>query len=504
MTFGTYLVVEQIGAGGMAQVYRALDPALGRSVAIKVLPPHLASDPEFVTRFRREASIVGTLLHPNILPVYMYGEQDGMLYIVMAYVPGGTLEELIESTLPERFELTRILQIIGPVLDALDYAHKQGIVHRDLKPANILISPSGSPLVADFGIARLVMESRQTRAGLAMGTPQYMSPEQGLGQEVDGRSDIYSLGIILFQLLCGTVPFNGETSFAIIHQHIYEPLPALEPLRPGMPPDIELVVRKATAKRPADRYQFAGDLRQDLEDAIHEARRAQGLSGKTVVGNVPASALETNIEMPLVPRPPVPMPPTMAASAAGTPVPAGPESGGSADFDPLSTAPELDEEDREILASGGLNPNNSVFSEMRFGQTQSRASGAARKKLIVGIAAAVAALLCLGIAGSGAAATFLLRAPTATATRPAQASSVSTSTPAASGTAAPVVQPPSSLPQPPASPTNQSVNPEDEVWAAAQHSNEVWAQALKVVDTTHLAEAYGARRSTTSRLRSSA
>ena len=204
-----YELVEQIGRGGMSTVFRAHDPELDRIVAIKVLPSFRSEDPTFVERFRKEAQAVARLTHPNIIQVHDFGEDKGFSYIVMEYVPGGTLQDYVG----QRHRLTDVLRLMAPLADALEYAHKQGVVHRDIKPPNVLIDTDDRPMLSDFGLARLMEGSAGlTRAGSVVGTPEYMSPEQALGRPADQRSDLYSLGIIIYQMLLGETPFREEVS----------------------------------------------------------------------------------------------------------------------------------------------------------------------------------------------------------------------------------------------------------------------------------------------------
>jgi serine/threonine protein kinase len=262
---GEFRIDAKIGEGGMAAVYRATQPSLQRTVAIKVLDTSLQADPTFSARFRREANTVAKLMHPNIVPIYAFGEADRLLYLVMGYVAGGSLAERLGS----RLDLPTVGRIVGQVADALDYAHKQGIVHRDIKPANILLGEGDWALLSDFGIARMVEgRMRLTQPGIGLGTPEYMSPEQGLAGEIDGRSDIYSLGIVLYELLTGKVPFDGDTPFGILYKQVHEPLPLPSKVEPSISPALENVVIRATAKRPEDRFQTAEQFKLALEAAI--------------------------------------------------------------------------------------------------------------------------------------------------------------------------------------------------------------------------------------------
>jgi len=272
-----YQVAGVIGRGGMAEVHEGRDLRLGRRVAIKILRPDLAKDPTFQARFRREAQSAAALNHPNIVAVYDTGEDtlidpDGQSvvvpYIVMEYVDGMTLRQLLASgrrLLPER-----ALEIAAGVLAALDYAHRHGIVHRDIKPANVMLTRTGEVKVMDFGIARAINESGQTMtsASAVMGTAQYLSPEQARGEVVDARSDLYSTGVLLYELLVGRPPFTGESAVSIAYQHVSEmPTPPSQ-VDSGVSPEIDAVVLRALAKRADDRYQSAAEFRGDVERAI--------------------------------------------------------------------------------------------------------------------------------------------------------------------------------------------------------------------------------------------
>lgn len=264
--FGPYQVVAPLGEGGMAAVYKAYQPAMERYVAMKVLPRHFADDTQFVARFHREAKLLAQLQHPHILPVFDYGQAEGYTYIVMPFVQTGTLTDALQGPpLP----LPRIRQVISQVGEALDYAHKRGFVHRDVKPSNILMDESGNSLLSDFGLARMVEATANlTTSGTIIGTPAYMSPEQGSGQKVDGRSDIYSLGVILYQMATGRVPYQAETPVAVIFQHMNDPLPPPRRINPDLPEALESVILKALAKRPEDRYQSAKMMAVAIRQAL--------------------------------------------------------------------------------------------------------------------------------------------------------------------------------------------------------------------------------------------
>lgn len=242
----------------MAVVYKGYQQSLNRYVAIKVLRAELARDQEFVERFRREALAVADLSHPNILHVYDAGYDHGVYYIVMAYVDGGSLKELITRG---PIEMEYAIAIAAQVADALHHAHQRGIIHRDVKPSNILISRDGRPLLTDFGIAKALHESTGlTRTGTSIGTPEYMAPEQIQGQPVDARTDIYALGIVLYEMLAGWVPFSSTTPVATLYKQVNEPPPPLRQVNIGISAWLQDIVLKAMEKNPWDRYQKASEM----------------------------------------------------------------------------------------------------------------------------------------------------------------------------------------------------------------------------------------------------
>jgi serine/threonine protein kinase len=264
-TLGAYQLTEKLGQGGMATVYKAYESTLDRYVAIKVLPQFFARDQNFMTRFRREARAVAQLNHPNIVPIHSFGEQDSITYIAMQYVIGNTLkQERGNVYAPEQ-----ALKLTIPIARALAYAHQRGIIHRDIKPSNILLTEDDWPLLADFGLAKMADTSEgMTGTGVGVGTPMYMSPEQGQGTGVDQRTDIYSLGIMLYEMLTGDVPFKADTPMAIVIKHMTAPMPMPRQINPNIPEELERVILKATAKNPTDRYQTAEEMAATLEATL--------------------------------------------------------------------------------------------------------------------------------------------------------------------------------------------------------------------------------------------
>jgi eukaryotic-like serine/threonine-protein kinase len=269
-----YELGELIGYGGMAEVHRGRDVRLGRDVAVKVLRADLANDPAFLIRFRREAQSAAGLNHPSIVAVYDTGEDPGLNgngevpYIVMEYVEGRTLRDVLKAE--GRLPIHRAMEITGEVCAALDFSHRNGIVHRDIKPANVMITPTGTVKVMDFGIARALSSNAATvtQTAAVIGTAQYLSPEQARGEPVDARSDVYSTGCLLYELITGNPPFVGDSPVAVAYQHVRENAPVPSSLNPEVPRTLDSIVMKALAKNPLNRYQSAGEMRADLQRAL--------------------------------------------------------------------------------------------------------------------------------------------------------------------------------------------------------------------------------------------
>src|SRR5580765_4253911 len=259
---GRYRVVRKLGTGGMANVYLAEDQELGRRVALKLLDDRHAEDEQFVERFRREAKNAAGLSHPNIVSIYERGQAEGTYYIAMEFLDGRTLKELLVKNGPPPIPVA--IDYARQILAALSFAHRNGIVHRDIKPHNVVVGPDGRLKVTDFGIARSAA-SQMTEAGSIIGTAQYLSPEQARGAPVDQRSDLYSIGIVLYEMLTGSVPFTGETPLEIAIKPLSDTPRPPSLLRPDIPPDLDMVVLRALAKNPEDRFQTAEEMDAELE-----------------------------------------------------------------------------------------------------------------------------------------------------------------------------------------------------------------------------------------------
>jgi len=262
---GRYALQQPIGKGGMAEVFLAQDQLLDRPVAIKRLNAELSAEASFAERFRREAQAAARATHPNIVAVYDYFEEDGAYFIVQEYVAGRSLADLLRAE--GRLHPDRAADICADVAAGLAAAHREGMVHRDIKPGNVLVAEDGQVKVADFGIARILAggtDSELTQAGTVMGTATYFSPEQAQGKPVDPKSDLYSLGVVLFEMLVGRPPFTGDTPVAIAYKHVHEQPPRLRDADPQLPREIEAITQKLLAKNPANRYPSADDLRADL------------------------------------------------------------------------------------------------------------------------------------------------------------------------------------------------------------------------------------------------
>jgi len=290
---GAYRVVEKLGQGGMATVFKAYHPSLDRYVALKVMHPAFAGDANFLARFQREARIVAKLDHPHIIPIYDYSSHNGHPYLVMRFIKGETLKARMERSPVEPLEVLRIARAVG---EALSYAHEQGVLHRDIKPSNIILTPEGGVYLTDFGLARMAEAGESTLSrDMMLGTPQYVAPEQAKGsKDLDARTDIYSFGVVLYELLVGRPPFVADTPYAVIHDHIFTPLPLPCELNPDLPEAAQRLLLKALAKEPDDRFQSVETLIDTFDAAL-----------KSAPAPSPAETVAASSETTIVPPPQV-------------------------------------------------------------------------------------------------------------------------------------------------------------------------------------------------------
>ncbi|MDA8144831.1 MAG: serine/threonine-protein kinase [Thermaerobacter sp.] len=261
-TLGPYRVLEQLGRGGMAVVYKAYHPPLDRYVALKVIAEAHAEDPQFQERFRREAQAAAKLRHPNIVTIYDFGTEADLHYLAMEFLEGRTLKALLAAREPAPPDLGIVVQTAR----ALAYAHSQGVVHRDVKPSNIIVSPEGRAVLTDFGVARMLQQEGLTAPGVGIGTPEYMAPEEAEGNASDHRSDLYSLGVVCYEMVTGRVPFRADTPLAVLLSHLRDPLPLPSELNPSIPPALERFLLRALAKDPAERFPDGAAMAQALEE----------------------------------------------------------------------------------------------------------------------------------------------------------------------------------------------------------------------------------------------
>jgi serine/threonine protein kinase len=269
-TLGKYQILERLGRGGMADVYRAHHTRLDRDVAIKVLHPHLIEGRDFLARFEREAKAVASLKHPHIVQVFDFDSQDDLNYLVMELIDGGSLRGRLEELAHAGSRMSRedTLRVFGHIASAIDYAHRHGMLHRDVKPANVLLEKDGDAYLSDFGIARILSETQFTTTGALIGTPHYMSPEQGKGLPLTEAADLYSLGVVLYEMLTGRPPYDADTPLGVIHKHLFDPLPSPRATCPDLPAQVDDLMLKALAKEAGDRFASGGEMLKALEHAL--------------------------------------------------------------------------------------------------------------------------------------------------------------------------------------------------------------------------------------------
>jgi serine/threonine-protein kinase len=286
-----YELMDRVATGGMGTVYRATDTRLHREVAVKVLKPELAGDPRFVERFRREARAAAALSHPSVAGVFDYGEDEGRNFIVMELVRGRDLARVLREDGP--LSNARAAAIGAQIADALAHAHEAGLIHRDIKPANVIVGDADRIKVTDFGIARAQADSSLTATGSLLGTAQYISPEQASGEQVGPASDLYSAGIVLYEMLTGTVPFTGDSTLAVAMRHMREDVPAPSALNPDVSPELDAIVARATAKRPKDRYLRANDLAAALRAPVGSGVETAAVATAPIAGGGSTAVMST-------------------------------------------------------------------------------------------------------------------------------------------------------------------------------------------------------------------
>ena len=299
---GKYQILNEIGRGGMAVVYRAYDPTLQRHVALKVLSPRLASEDQVIRRFALEATTAANLKHSNIVIIHDVGRASGYQFLVMELIEGPTLREEIRNV--GALPLARVVNISTQLASALDYAHQRGLIHRDIKPSNILLSGDDHATLTDFGLVRAMSGSRLTEAGASLGTLEYMSPEQLSGEEIDWRADVYSLGVVVYESLTARMPFSGDTPYALMRKIMYEPPPPLSQVNLGLPPAVDRAVAQAMSKSPTERFRTASEFATALYQALagNELELVDGADlrfrlhrGVTRVGRDPDNELIANV-----------------------------------------------------------------------------------------------------------------------------------------------------------------------------------------------------------------
>lgn len=296
---GPYQILAEIGRGGMATVYKAYDAALDRHVAIKVMDAAMSGESDFIERFRREARVIARLDNPHIVPVHASGEHNGQPYLVLKFIDGQTLGQRMKAAPLSRLE---VLEIVTTVGEALQYAHKHGILHRDIKPSNVLISKDGSIYLTDFGLARMMEGSSSLTGDAIIGTPHYISPEQALNAEaIDERTDIYSFGVMIYEMVTGRVPFDANTAFAVIEDHIYTPPPPPTSINPQLSDEVEKVILKALAKKNSERYDKVSDLVRAFKQAWLPQNGTRTISSSTLesIPDAPVFLAENGASFPL-------------------------------------------------------------------------------------------------------------------------------------------------------------------------------------------------------------
>jgi serine/threonine protein kinase len=295
---GRYVIEEMLGQGGMSAVFKATDPNLKRVVAVKMIHSHLSNEPDFVRRFEEEAKAVAQLRHPNIIQVYDFNHDDDNYFMVLEFVPGETIQDHLKrlNASGRRLSITNALEYMIDICEAVDYAHQRGMIHRDIKPANLMLNVMGQAILMDFGIAKIVGGTQHTATGAVVGTAMYMSPEQIKGEHPDRRSDIYSLGVTLFEMVGGRPPFEADSAMTLMMMHINDPVPNPKDLNPEVPDDLVAVINKALAKHPNDRFQTAAQMATALRKVLGRIR-----SGTAIETPTPGATMIEELAVPAAP-----------------------------------------------------------------------------------------------------------------------------------------------------------------------------------------------------------
>jgi hypothetical protein len=385
---GRYKIEELLGQGGMSAVYKATDPNLRRVVAVKMIHAHLSDNPEFVRRFKEEAAAVAQLRHPNIVQVFDYNEQEDVYFMVLEFVPGETLQtrlRRLEET-NRNLPLSEALKYAAQVCDAVEYAHQQGIVHRDIKPANVMLNVHGQAILTDFGIAKILGGQQHTATGAVIGTALYMSPEQIRGERLDERTDIYSIGVTLFEMVDGAPPFEADSAMTLMMMHLNDPVPDLRQLRPNVPDELVRIIEKSLAKDRNRRYQKASEMAAELRrvQKMLEGYGEGSAVASAQMGYVQPSASASWVAPAASPAAPA-VPPTGTAPVAGTAAaPAYPPASDSA----LRTYPVSQSASQQVYPNTGT-------GDSAFAAAPAPAKGKVSPLLIAGGVIGGLVLICL-------------------------------------------------------------------------------------------------------------
>ncbi len=404
---GRYKIEELLGQGGMSSVYKGNDPNLSRSVAIKLIHSHLSNNPEFVRRFEQEAAAVAQLRHPNIIQVYDFANEGDVYYMVLEYVPGETLQDQLEalSNSGKRMEVAEVASILASVGDAVAYAHEKGMIHRDLKPANVMIRPNGDPILMDFGVAKMLGGAQHTATGAVIGTALYMAPEQVRGEIPDERADIYSLGVMLFEIATGKRPYDGDSAISIMMKHINDAVPDVRALRDDVPQGLADVITRAMAKTREERFQSAAELAMALRGISSAPSSSAAVTeappSAMVVSDLPEATVVETIEPVPAPIPgatvvetvePVPVPvPGATVVETVEPVPAPIPESVPVSTTPPSKAPVTPE---SVIATAPV-----PTPEPTLVPTPTESSGRSRRPLLIAGVVGIVVLFCLAVGG---------------------------------------------------------------------------------------------------------